>query len=229
MNLRLLGARTIKDVVPAMVDASNIHSHLVAVPHDQLYDGNCTYAFVHLFVQGLTVFQMRTCNMHVLGMSRRRRNFDRQSFRISFSGFLRRAILSICYPKLPNYIMGYRIPFRLLCYSARGTIDAPGLKYKIVHPLQSAITFSPPRHHGPPLLIHAATIQASCRKAATASASASLSARHARSSSARASALNPAEHPACADGSAANASRCMKMSSRYSPHVVCSSSAASGS
>ncbi|KAI0000958.1 FMN-dependent dehydrogenase-domain-containing protein [Russula vinacea] len=40
MNLRLLGARTIKDVVPAMVDASNIHSHLVAVPHDQLYDAN---------------------------------------------------------------------------------------------------------------------------------------------------------------------------------------------
>jgi L-lactate dehydrogenase (cytochrome) len=40
MNLRLLGARTIRDVVPAMVDASNIHSHLVAVPHDQLYDGN---------------------------------------------------------------------------------------------------------------------------------------------------------------------------------------------
>ena len=42
MNLRLLGAQTIRDVVPAMVDASNIHAHLVAVPPDQLYDSNCT-------------------------------------------------------------------------------------------------------------------------------------------------------------------------------------------
>jgi L-lactate dehydrogenase (cytochrome) len=42
MNLRLLGAPTIKDVVPAMVDATNIHSHIVAVPHDQLYNANCT-------------------------------------------------------------------------------------------------------------------------------------------------------------------------------------------
>jgi L-lactate dehydrogenase (cytochrome) len=51
MNLRLLGARTIKDVVPAMVDASNIHSHIVAVPHDQLYNANCTSLsmFTHLY------------------------------------------------------------------------------------------------------------------------------------------------------------------------------------
>ena len=42
MNLRLLGAQTIRDVVPAMVDVSNIHTHLVAVPPDQLYDSNCT-------------------------------------------------------------------------------------------------------------------------------------------------------------------------------------------
>ncbi|KAF8339391.1 FMN-dependent dehydrogenase-domain-containing protein [Amanita rubescens] len=41
MNMRLLGARTIKDVVPEMVDASNIHSHIVAVPGDRLYDNNC--------------------------------------------------------------------------------------------------------------------------------------------------------------------------------------------
>jgi len=40
MNLRLLGAPTMKDVVPEMVDASNIHSHLVTVPSDKLYDGN---------------------------------------------------------------------------------------------------------------------------------------------------------------------------------------------
>jgi L-lactate dehydrogenase (cytochrome) len=41
MNMRLLGATTIKEVVPEMVDASNIHSHLVAVPSDRLYEGNC--------------------------------------------------------------------------------------------------------------------------------------------------------------------------------------------
>ncbi|KAI0317183.1 FMN-dependent dehydrogenase-domain-containing protein [Amylostereum chailletii] len=40
MNLRLIGANTIKDVVPDMVDASNIHSHIVAVPGDRLYDSN---------------------------------------------------------------------------------------------------------------------------------------------------------------------------------------------
>jgi L-lactate dehydrogenase (cytochrome) len=54
MNLRLLGAPTIKDVVPAMVDATNIHSHLVAVPNDQLYDANCT-RLSHPPVRGLTV------------------------------------------------------------------------------------------------------------------------------------------------------------------------------
>ena len=41
MNLRLIGANTIKDVVPDMVDASNIRSHIVAVPGDRLYDSNC--------------------------------------------------------------------------------------------------------------------------------------------------------------------------------------------
>ncbi|KAG6813297.1 hypothetical protein H0H92_012452 [Tricholoma furcatifolium] len=40
MNMRLLGARTLKEVVPSMVDASNIHSHIVAVPGDRLYDSN---------------------------------------------------------------------------------------------------------------------------------------------------------------------------------------------
>jgi L-lactate dehydrogenase (cytochrome) len=41
MSLRLLGAPTIKDVVPAMVDASSIHMHVTAVPADMLYDANC--------------------------------------------------------------------------------------------------------------------------------------------------------------------------------------------
>ncbi|KAI0036141.1 FMN-dependent dehydrogenase-domain-containing protein [Vararia minispora EC-137] len=40
MNLRLIGAQTIADVVPSMVDATNIHSHVVAVPGDRLYDSN---------------------------------------------------------------------------------------------------------------------------------------------------------------------------------------------
>jgi len=40
MNMRLLGARTIQEVVPEMVDASNIHSHVATVPVDRLYEGN---------------------------------------------------------------------------------------------------------------------------------------------------------------------------------------------
>ena len=41
MNLRLIGAPTIKDVTRDMVDASSIHSHLVAVPEDRLFHQNC--------------------------------------------------------------------------------------------------------------------------------------------------------------------------------------------
>ncbi|KAF9061806.1 FMN-dependent dehydrogenase-domain-containing protein [Rhodocollybia butyracea] len=40
MNMRLLGAPTIKDVVPEMVDASNLNSHIVAVPSDSLFNTN---------------------------------------------------------------------------------------------------------------------------------------------------------------------------------------------
>ncbi|KAG6840759.1 hypothetical protein C0991_004609, partial [Blastosporella zonata] len=40
MNMRLLGAKTIKDVVPSMVDATNIHTHIVSVPGDRLYESN---------------------------------------------------------------------------------------------------------------------------------------------------------------------------------------------
>ncbi|KAI0724176.1 FMN-dependent dehydrogenase-domain-containing protein [Fomitopsis betulina] len=40
MSMRLLGARTIKEVVPEMVDAGSIHQHIVAVPHDALYYTN---------------------------------------------------------------------------------------------------------------------------------------------------------------------------------------------
>jgi hypothetical protein len=41
MNMRLLGAPTLKDVVPSMVDASNVHTHIVSVPGDNLYNNNC--------------------------------------------------------------------------------------------------------------------------------------------------------------------------------------------
>ncbi|TBU31119.1 glyoxylate dehydrogenase [Dichomitus squalens] len=37
MNMRLLGARTIKDVVPEMVDASSLSSHFVMTPEDNLF------------------------------------------------------------------------------------------------------------------------------------------------------------------------------------------------
>ena len=75
MNLRLLGAQTIKDLVPEMVDASNIHSHLVTVPRDQLYEANCTpLMFFPLVQQSDFDFQMRECSMHVLESSRERQN-----------------------------------------------------------------------------------------------------------------------------------------------------------
>ncbi|THG97547.1 hypothetical protein EW026_g4478 [Hermanssonia centrifuga] len=40
MNMRLLGAPTIKDITREMVDASCIHTHLVAVPDDRLFHQN---------------------------------------------------------------------------------------------------------------------------------------------------------------------------------------------
>lgn len=45
MNMRLLGANTIKDVVPAMVNARSLSSHVTAVPEDRLYGSNCTRFF----------------------------------------------------------------------------------------------------------------------------------------------------------------------------------------
>lgn len=43
MNMRLLGAPTIKDVVPSMVDANSLSIHTASVPEDRLYGGNCAY------------------------------------------------------------------------------------------------------------------------------------------------------------------------------------------
>jgi L-lactate dehydrogenase (cytochrome) len=43
MNMRLLGARTIDELVPEMVDASALNSHIVAVPRDNLFESTCEF------------------------------------------------------------------------------------------------------------------------------------------------------------------------------------------
>jgi hypothetical protein len=43
MNMRLIGAPTIKDIRRDMVDASSLSSHIGAIPSDKLYDGNCKW------------------------------------------------------------------------------------------------------------------------------------------------------------------------------------------
>ena len=45
MNMRLIGARNLREIVPEMVDASNIGSHIVSVPGDELYNSNCMQRF----------------------------------------------------------------------------------------------------------------------------------------------------------------------------------------
>ena len=42
MNMRLLGARTIDELVPEMVDASALNQHIVSVPTDHLFEQTCT-------------------------------------------------------------------------------------------------------------------------------------------------------------------------------------------
>ena len=46
MNMRLLGAKTIKDIVPEMVDAKSLSSHFVMTPQDNLFQNTCTCACV---------------------------------------------------------------------------------------------------------------------------------------------------------------------------------------
>jgi L-lactate dehydrogenase (cytochrome) len=41
MNMRLLGARTIGDLTPDMVDANALHSHVGLTPVDNLYNTTC--------------------------------------------------------------------------------------------------------------------------------------------------------------------------------------------
>jgi len=40
MNMRLLGATSLKEVIPDLVDAGSIHQHVNAVPGDRLYNAN---------------------------------------------------------------------------------------------------------------------------------------------------------------------------------------------
>lgn len=41
MNMRLLGARTIDEIVPELVDASSLSSHFVQTPQDNLFNNTC--------------------------------------------------------------------------------------------------------------------------------------------------------------------------------------------
>lgn len=68
MNMRLLGAQTIKDVVPDMIDASAIGTHVSPTPGDRLYDSNCEFSsFFFLSTLGSNSFlQMRACSMLAL-------------------------------------------------------------------------------------------------------------------------------------------------------------------
>ena len=52
MNMRLLGARTIDEIVPDMVDASSLKSHFVMTPQDNLFQNTCECA---------SVLRSRTC------------------------------------------------------------------------------------------------------------------------------------------------------------------------
>jgi L-lactate dehydrogenase (cytochrome) len=49
MNMRLLGATSIKDIRPDMVDASNLSAHVAAIPGDRLYDTNCKIFSFYMF------------------------------------------------------------------------------------------------------------------------------------------------------------------------------------
>ena len=50
MNMRLIGARNLKEIVPEMVDASNIRCHIVSVPGDGLYNSNCKFGLLFSFI-----------------------------------------------------------------------------------------------------------------------------------------------------------------------------------
>ena len=46
MNMRLIGARTISEIVPEMVDASALRMHVGVTPTDNLYNQTCEYSLL---------------------------------------------------------------------------------------------------------------------------------------------------------------------------------------
>ena len=46
MNMRLLGAQTIKDIGPEMIDAFAVGIHVSPSPGDRLYDNNCEFIVI---------------------------------------------------------------------------------------------------------------------------------------------------------------------------------------
>ena len=54
MNMRLLGARTIDELVPEMVDASALSSHVVLTPQDNLFHQTCkSHSTLFMSLMGL--------------------------------------------------------------------------------------------------------------------------------------------------------------------------------
>lgn len=43
MGMRLIGARTIDELTPDLVDASGVHTHVGITPTDNLYNATCTW------------------------------------------------------------------------------------------------------------------------------------------------------------------------------------------
>ena len=46
MNMRLIGARTISEIVPEMVDASALRMHVGVTPTDNLFNQTCEYSLL---------------------------------------------------------------------------------------------------------------------------------------------------------------------------------------
>lgn len=78
MNMRLLGARTIDELVPEMVDASALSQHIVTVPQDNLFSATCEFSY-SLF-----------CVLWMLIMLQTSRCRSRRSKAASCRGFFRR-------------------------------------------------------------------------------------------------------------------------------------------
>ncbi len=55
MNMRLIGARNVNEIVPGMVDASALHSRVGLSPSDNLYSNTCEFIYCDAR-QPLTVF-----------------------------------------------------------------------------------------------------------------------------------------------------------------------------